>query len=122
MQYINGKVYEQFHNPGLNKAVYLVMVLVDTIVQIYSYVTGEKYQFFVTSVYRPDDPGYHGKWQACDGDIVGQDTDEWPTTLMVIVGPVLTVLRGFCSKIQFQFHSSPKYHLHLEYDDSSIKK
>ena len=68
-----------------------------------------------TSLWRKDDPKYHGKNQARD-----IRSNDWPPEFRALVGSVLQKIRGFDSRIQFEFHAPE--HLHLEFDDNSLSK
>lgn len=76
----------------------------------------------ITSIYRPNDKdSYHSEWKAIDI----RDRD-WTPQFHAAVRAVLVALNSLDPCIQHEFEPSDRHpnsapHLHLEYDDGTIR-
>jgi hypothetical protein len=102
MKYLNDKIYAQS-----------VMGLIVWLIHILAMIYRLDPPIVVTSCWRENDPKYHGRNQAKD-----VRTRDWPAPFMFLVGNVLQKIRESNPRIQFDIESD---HLHLEYDDKSLK-
>ena len=124
MKFCSPQLEAEFNDNRLHPAVKAAAIVIDGIVTMWrtahpNTTTGE---CTITSVYRDGAGSYHGRWQAVD-----IRTRDWDSTVRRNVEKTLAMIWNIsCKHLQREFEPSKKHpdnapHLHVEWDDGSIK-
>lgn len=130
MRYKTHEIKQQWESGKLNKELTKFLKLIDEL----AIQTGAlKEGIMITSLFRPNDPKYHGKWQACDlrtWDWFGWFRDLTFTVIIQIKQTNPMIPTNLKPAIQTEYEPMivkkgriiRGEHLHCEYDDNSLAK
>ena len=122
MQYLTKEIQRQYRSGQLHIAVQEAVLTLEILARTYNRKNPKVFPhgLRVTSLYRPgDDNSYHSKWQAIDFSI-----RDWDDLFKDAVEKELRALRMVDCRNQhaFEYDAPGGVHLHIEYDDGTLKK